>query len=70
MKKIQDMTQEEIDSINEEIKRKAPKLHQFILDFLDRKVTSEEVENFLALTKKEQWAYINNYQARCVHDRH
>lgn len=58
------MTQEEFDKLLAEIKEKSPNLFQLIEDFVDRKLTSEEVETFLSMAIDQQRAYINNYQAR------
>lgn len=61
---LNNMTQAEFDKVIAEIKDRNPNLFQFITDFLDRKVTSEEVEEFLKMERAEQVDYIKNYQAR------
>ncbi|HGZ4420734.1 TPA: hypothetical protein ACOOUV_002120 [Streptococcus pneumoniae] len=58
------MTQAEFDKQMAEIKERNPNLFQFIADFLDRKVTPEEVDEFLKMERAEQVEYIKNYQAR------
>ena len=58
------MTQAEFDKQMAEIKEKSPNLFQFISDFVDRKVSIEEVENFLNMKRSDQVLYIKNYQAR------
>ena len=63
-KNINDMTQAEFDKQMAEIKEKRPNLFQFTSDFVDRKVSIEEVENFLNMKRSDQVVYIKNYQAR------
>lgn len=46
-----------------EIKAKRPKLFQFIADFVDRKVSTEEVDDFLKMGRSDQVDYIK-YKAR------
>lgn len=58
------MTQAEFDKQMAEIKEKIPNLFQFISDFVDRKVSTEEVEYFLNMKRSDQVVYIKNYQAR------
>lgn len=45
-KDIKEMTRAEFYELIAEIKKKSPKLFQFISDFVDRKVTYEEVDDF------------------------
>ena len=61
---LDNMTQAEFDKQMAEIKERNPNLFQFITDFLDRKVTSEEVEEFLKMERTDQVEYIKNYKAR------
>ena len=61
---LDDMTQAEFDELMAEIKAKRPNLFQFITDFLDRKVTSKEVDEFLKMERTDQVDYIKNYKAR------
>ena len=58
------MTQAEFDKQMAEIKDRNPNLFQFISDFVDRKVSTEEVENFLKMERTDQVEYIKNYKAR------
>lgn len=58
------MTQAEFDEVMVDIKARNPNLLQLITDFLDRKVTPEEVDEFLKMERAEQVEYIKNYQAR------
>lgn len=61
---LDDMTQAEFDKQMAEIKKKRPNLFQFISDFVDRKVITEEVDDFLNIKRSDQVLYIKNYQAR------
>ena len=61
---INNMTQAEFDKQMAEIKDRNPNLFQFIADFVDRKITTEEVEDFLKMERTNQVAYIKNYKAR------
>lgn len=61
---LKTMTQAEFDEVMAEIKAERPSVFQFITDFLDRKVTPEEVDEFLKMERAEQVDYIKNYQAR------
>jgi len=58
------MTQAEFDDFMAEIKSKNPNLFQFITDFLDRKVSTEEVDDWLNMERSDQVDYIKNYKAR------
>ncbi len=61
---LDNMTQAEFDEVIAEIKERNPSLFQFITDFLDRKITSEEVDDFLKMERTDQVEYIKNYKAR------
>lgn len=61
---LDNMTQAEFDKKMAEIKEKRPNLFQFISDFVDRKVSTEEVGDFLKMRRSDQVDYIKNYQAR------
>ncbi|WP_000171246.1 hypothetical protein [Streptococcus pneumoniae] len=61
---LDNMTQAEFDKQMAEIKERNPNIFQLISDFLDRKVTPEEVDEFLKMERSEQVEYIKNYQAR------
>ena len=58
------MTQAEFDEAIAEIKERNPNLFQFIADFVDRKVSTEEVDEFLKMERTDQVDYIKNYKAR------
>ena len=61
---LDNMTQAEFDEVMAEIKSERPSVFQFIADFLDRKVTPEEVDEFLKMERTDQVDYIKNYKAR------
>ena len=61
---LDNMTQTEFDEVMAEIKAKHQKLFQFIADFVDRKVSTEEVDDFLKMGRSDQVEYIKNYKAR------
>ena len=61
---LDNMTQAEFDKQMAEIKERNPNLFQFITDFVDRKVTPEEVDDLLNMERAEQVEYIKNYKAR------
>ena len=61
---LDNMTQAEFDEIMAEIKDRNPNLFQFIADFVDRKVSTEEVEEFLKMERTNQVDYIKSYQVR------
>jgi len=61
---LDNMTQAEFDDFMAEIKSKNPNLFQFIADFVDQKVSTEEVDDFLKMGRSDQVGYIKNYKAR------
>lgn len=61
---LENMTQAEFDKQMAEIKERNPNLFQFIADFVDRKVTPKEVDEFLKMERTDQVEYIKNYKAR------
>ena len=61
---LNNMTQSEFDEVMAEIKSERPSVFQFIADFVDRKVSTEEVEDFLKMGRSDQVDYIKNYKAR------
>lgn len=61
---LDNMTQAEFDNLIAEIKTEDPNLFQLIEDFVDRKVTPKEVDEFLKMERTNQVAYIKNYKAR------
>ena len=61
---LDNMTQAEFDKRMAEIKAKNPNLFQFIADFVNRKVSTEELDDFLKMERSDQVDYIKNYDAR------
>ena len=63
-KNINEMTQAEFDNLISDIKEKAPKIFLIIQDFVNKKLSSEEVDTFLSMNNEDQLHFINGYQAR------
>ena len=61
---LDNMTQAEFDEVMAEIKERNPNLFQFIADFVYRKVSTEEVDDFLKMERTDQVEFIKSYQAR------
>ena len=61
---LDNMTQAEFDEVMAEIKAERPSVFQFIADFVDRKVSTEEVDEYLKMKREKQVEFIKNYQAR------
>lgn len=61
---LDNMTQAEFDKQMAEIKERHPNLFQFISDYVDRKVSTVEVDDFLKMGRSDQVDYIKNYKAR------
>ena len=58
------MTQTEFDNFMADLKVNDPNFFQFIVDFIDKKVTVQEVEAFQKMEHQAQQLYIKNYKAR------
>lgn len=63
-KNINEMSQAEFDNLISDIKEKAPKVFLIIQDFVNKKLSSEEVDTFLSMNNEDQLHFINGYQAR------
>ncbi|WP_125444019.1 hypothetical protein [Streptococcus mitis] len=61
---IRKMTQAEFDNFMAVLKVNNPNLFQFIADFINKKVTVQEVEAFQKMEHQAQQLYIKNYKAR------
>ena len=61
---LDNMTQAEFDEVMAEIQLQSPNIFQLISDFVNKKVTSVEIDDLLNMKRAEQVAYIKNYQAR------
>jgi len=57
-------TQADLDNLMSEVKAESQNLFQFISDFINKKVSIEEVEAFLKMEHEIQQLYIKNYKAR------
>ena len=63
-KNIKDMTNKEFNNLMSEIKERAPKLFLIIQDFVNKKLSPEEVDKLLSMNSEDQLHFINSYQAR------
>ncbi|BCJ11556.1 hypothetical protein SMNM65_19880 [Streptococcus mitis] len=61
---IKNMTQTEFDNFMADLKVNNPNLFQFIVDFINKKVTVQEVEAFQKMEPEVQQLYIKNYKGR------
>lgn len=61
---IRKMTQAEFDNFMADLKVNNPNLFQFVADFINEKVTVQEVEAFQKMEHQAQQLYIKNYKAR------
>ena len=61
---LNNMTDEEFDTIMNGVKAENPNLLQYIADFMNGFVTSQEVDEFLKMERTDQVEYIKNYKAR------
>lgn len=61
---VMKMNQIEFDDFMADLKVNNPNLFQFIIDFLDKKVSIKEVEAFQKMEHQAQQLYIKNYKAR------
>ena len=61
---VMKMTQTEFDNFMADLKVNDPNFFQFIVDFINKKVTVQEVEAFQKMEHQAQQLYIKNYKAR------
>ena len=61
---LRKMTQAEFDDLMVDLKENEPNLFQFIVDFINKKVSIQEVEAFQKMEPEVQQLYIKNYKAR------
>lgn len=57
-------TQLEFDTLIQEMKLEEPNLYQILNDYLNRKLSLDELIDFLSLEGEAQRAYIDGYQGR------
>ena len=58
------MNQSELDDFVAVLKTSNPNLYQFIINFIDERVSIKEVEAFQKMEHQAQQLYIKNYKAR------
>ena len=56
-------TQLEFDTLIQEMKLEEPNLYQILNDYLNRKISLDELNDFLSLEDDARRAYIDSYQA-------
>lgn len=61
---INKTTQSEFDNFMVNLKENEPNLFQFIVDFINKKVSIQKVEAFQKMEHEERQLYIKNYKAR------
>ena len=61
---IKDMTNKEFNNLMSDIKEREPKLFLVIQDFVNKKLSSEEVDKSLSMNSEDQLHFINGYQTR------
>ena len=61
---LDNMTQAEFDDFMADLKINDPNFFQFIVDFINKKVTVQEDEAFQKMEHEVQQIYIKNYKAR------
>jgi len=61
---LDNMTQAEFDEVMTEIKEECLNLFQFIVDFINKKVSIQEAEAFQKMEHEVRQLYIKNYKAR------
>ena len=52
------------NKIVQEMKENDPNLYQILFDFLHKKLSLDELNDFLSLEGEARWAYIDSYKAR------
>lgn len=52
------------NKIVQEMKENEPNLHQILFDFLHKKLSLDELNDFLSLEGEARWAYIDSYKAK------
>lgn len=64
VKDLKNLAQTEFDALIARVKEENPNLYLFLVDFVNKKVSIEEVEAFLKMEHEIQQLYIKNYKAR------
>lgn len=64
--KLQNIDKKESSKMDliEKMKLEEPNLFQIMADYINGKLSEQELETFFNMDQKERWAYIDNYQAR------
>lgn len=64
VKKLEEITQIEFDALIARAKKENPNLYLFLVDFMNKKVSIEEVNTFEKMDYELQQLYLKNYEAR------
>lgn len=59
-----DATQLDFDKLIQEMKAKEPNLYQILIDYLNRKLSFDELNELFSLEGSAWWAFVDDYQAR------
>lgn len=64
--KLQNIDKKESSKMDliEKMKLEEPNLFQIMADYMNGKLSKQELETFFNMDQKERWAYIDSYQAR------
>lgn len=54
----------ELDNLIQKMKKEEPNLFQIMEDYINDKLSTQELEVFLNMDQEARWTYIDNYQAR------
>ena len=54
----------ELDNLIQKMKKEEPNLFQIMEDYINNKLSTQELEVFLNMDQEARWTYIDNYQAR------
>jgi hypothetical protein len=59
-----DATQLDFDKLIQEMKAKEPNLYQILIDYLNKKLSFDELNELFSLEGGAWWAFVDSYQAR------
>lgn len=57
-------TQLDFDKLIQEMKAKEPNLYQILIDYLNKKLSFDELNELFSLEGGAWWAFVDGYQAR------
>jgi hypothetical protein len=59
-----DATHLDFDKLIQEMKAKEPNLYQILIDYLNKKLSFDELNELFSLEGSAWWAFVDGYQAR------